>query len=141
MRSIGTDSDSRAQGGTICRGEGPFPGPAERLRSKTALVLLFAPGDDREGVIGQGALQLERFIGGGRQPGVDLFPSRQYDGHSLRVNRADDLVGIGSQESKEVVGRLAFLDLSHRGPVCADAREAGERTRLVERKPDGRPGM
>jgi hypothetical protein len=36
----------------------------ERLRRETTLVLLFAPGDDHEGVVGQGTLKLERFIGG-----------------------------------------------------------------------------
>jgi hypothetical protein len=40
------------QGAAICRGAAFF-GVAERLRSETALVLLFAPGDDHEGVVGQ----------------------------------------------------------------------------------------
>ena len=49
---------------------------------------------------------------------------------------ADLGVRLGRQEGEEVVGRLALLDLPHRGPVGPDAGEERERAGLVEREPD-----
>jgi hypothetical protein len=112
---------------------------ASRLRRETALVFLFAPGDDHEGVVGQGTFQLERFIGRCGHPGVDLFPRRKYDGHGLRVNRADDLVGSVVKNAKRSlvvspsltfrteVQRVQMPAKKARGRVSLSANQAGGR--------------
>ena len=52
------------------------------------------------------------------------------------MDGADFGVRLCREESEEVVGRLAFLDLADGGPVGPDAGETGEGTGLVEREPD-----
>ena len=51
------------------------------------------------------------------------------------MNCAHHLVRVGGQEGEEIVGGLAFLDLSDRCPPRPDAGEEGERPAFVERKP------
>jgi hypothetical protein len=52
------------------------------------------------------------------------------------MDGADFDVRLSRQECVEVIGGLTFLDLSDGGPVSPYAGEAGQRTALVERKPD-----
>src|SRR5258705_10696789 len=54
------------------------------------------------------------------------------------MDNADLLVGFGRQKSEEIVRRLTFLDLSHRGPVGPKPRKEGERPCLIESKPHRR---
>ena len=45
------------------------------------------------------------------------------------MNRTDDVVRLGGQKAVQVVRRLAFLDLSHAGPIRPDAGKERERSR------------
>ena len=50
------------------------------------------------------------------------------------MNRTDDVVRLGCQKAEQVVRRLAFLDLSHAGPIRPDAGKECERSRVIERR-------
>lgn len=95
-------------------------------------VFLHAARDDLQCSIGKRSLQLQGFVRGSCHPDLDLFGRGQDHWHGLRMDGEDFGIRIRRQESIEVVGGLAFLDLPDRGPFGPNAREAGEGTALVD---------
>jgi hypothetical protein len=64
--------------------------------------------------------------------GAVIQDSTFFRRNGLGVDRPDDRVGLGHQEGKEIVGRLALLDLADRGPTRPDHGDEGETAALVE---------
>jgi hypothetical protein len=52
------------------------------------------------------------------------------------MNWRHDIIRTGGQKCKQIVCRLAFLDLPHRGPICPDTRETSYRAAFIECKPN-----
>ena len=61
-------------------------------------------------------------------------------GMAMGMDRMDLRIRVRCQQAEQVGRKLAFLDLSHRCPVCADAGKDSERPFLVEGEADRLPG-
>jgi hypothetical protein len=117
--------------------------PCEALNDRrsgrqASLVLLFAPGDDHQRIVGEWPLKLESFLSRRTHPDIDFLARREDDRHGLRVNCSNYLVRFGRQKREQIIRRLAFLHLSNGSPAGPDAGKECEWSRLVEREPDRR---
>ena len=54
----------------------------------------------------------------GRDPEVHIVLARQDDGHIFRIHQADLQVGVGGQETEQIVRRLAVSQFPHRRPLA-----------------------
>src|SRR6516165_3763570 len=120
---------------TICGSCPNVRAAAPELCRKPAKVFLLAPRNNHERIITERSLELQRLLGRRRHPEIEIGRLRENDRHCLRMNCADYLVRVGSQEGEQIVCRLTLLYLSHRRPPRPDAGEECQRSAFVERKP------
>jgi hypothetical protein len=106
--------------------------------SRGSAVPLLSPRNHHQGIVWKRPLELQCYRRGRRHPHVYLVRCRQNYRHRFQVNRTDRLVRLSSEERKDIVSRLAFLNLSNRGPICTYPGKNPERTGLVESEPDWR---
>jgi hypothetical protein len=70
---------------------------------------LFTPRDDHESTVGKWPLKLECILRGCSHPEIDFMARRQDHRHCFRMDRADLLVGFGSEVPEDGIRRRAFL--------------------------------